>query len=166
MSYKKTGIILGIVLVLVAVLVFMISKIEVTPKKEQPKQSQSSVSTSEIKNEGVTTTESLGTTTEETQQSVESESGLSFVKITAEDRLDYSGVEQTTTGVVKSKTCYLIGNQVTYALEIEATMGTETKIIHHFCTYTAYDSIAVGDMLSILYQQTTTNTFSVVSVSK
>lgn len=175
MSYKKTGIILGVVLVLLALAVFVISKIEITPKKEQSKQNQSSVVTTESSKEQKeetteskkqeTTTVDTTTTTEQTEV-VEKEDGLSLVKITAEDKLDYSGVQQTTTGVVKSKTCYLIGNQVTYALEIEATMGTESKIIQHFCTYTAYDSIEVGDMLSILYQQTTTNTFSVVSVSK
>lgn len=85
--------------------------------------------------------------------------------ITAEGKLDYSSIEQTTTGEVKGKKSYLLNNQIVYCIEIAVAMGTDTKAVDYFCMHDTYAKVSEGSRLTVKYQQTTTNTFSVSSVS-
>lgn len=85
--------------------------------------------------------------------------------ITAEGKLDYNSVEQTTTGEVNSKKCYLLNAQIVYCVEIAIAMGTDVKAVEYFCMHDAYAKLRVGDKVTVKYQQTTANTFSVSSVS-
>lgn len=85
-------------------------------------------------------------------------------KIVAEDKLSYSGADQTTVGKVKAKNCYLQGTQIIYCIDIEATMGTAGQVMQYYCTYSTYESLGVGQALSVIYKQTTANTFAIMSV--
>lgn len=166
MSHKKAGAIVGILLILIALGIFVISKLEFVPK-ENKKKSQSSTTSITTTTEPVkiTTSESTKVTSTREPES-NSSSGLSLVEITAEDKLSYDSPEQSTTGVVSKKVCYLYGNQVVYAIELQATMGTESNTVEYFCTYSVYSQVEEGDMLNINYKQTTSNTYAVMSVKK
>lgn len=168
MSHKKAGIIVAIGLLILALLVFILSNLELVPKdnKQGSEQNEKPATSSIVVDESASSEESTATEDSSTSEPESSSSGLSLVEIVAEEKLDYDSPEQQTTGVVSRKSCYLSGTQVVYCIEMQATMGTETKDVTYFCSYSVYSQVEEGDILNIAYKQTTTNTFALMSVSK
>lgn len=87
-------------------------------------------------------------------------------KVVEEDRLDYSQGEQSTTGVISNKECFLLNDQIIYCIDIDASLGTYKTTVRYYCTYNTYNAVSVGDALVVKYTQTTPNTYAVLSVSK
>lgn len=194
MGNKKVGIIVFVVLVLLAIAVFFISNISITPKEDTKKVADTTqgVSATSVIAEGdsnktsqvavteevtaeataevteVAPTEAVQTTVvqAEAEEPTPKEGDIVLNKIIAEEKLSYSGAEQTSIGKVVDKSCYLSGSQVIYCLQIETVMGTAGEVVSYYCTYSTYSSVNKGEELSITYQQTTANTYSVLSVSK
>lgn len=191
MGSKKVGIIVCIVCILLALIIFGISNIKVTPKKSTERVADTSVgvsATSVSKTEksnnaktetqvaeeattvAVATEQAQAQTTPQTEkennQGVVNEGDINLSRITAENKLSYAGAEQRSYGKVVEKTCYLSGNQIIYCLHIETVMGTAGEVVEYYCAYNVYEDISVGTELELTYKQTTTNTFAIMSVTK
>lgn len=165
MSHKKAGILVASLLVILALVVYILSNVKLTPKKDKA-DTQSSMTSVSTTSPAESISDESTSDNSSTSEPESVSSGLSLVEIVAEDKLDYSSPEQQTTGVVIKKSCYLLNTQVVYAIELQATMGTESKVVEYICSYSVYSQVEEGDMLNIAYKQTTTNTFAVMSVSK
>lgn len=80
--------------------------------------------------------------------------------------VDVSGAEQQTTGVVSEKKTYIDGSQIVYLVTIEATVGTENKLMDYFCTYSTFSSLNEGEMLNVTYKTGGSGTFFIMGISK
>lgn len=169
MSGKKIGIILFVACVLLALGITACSHIKIqkkdkvnTSQSEQVSQIDESVADTEVSATSVS-----GDNSENTESS--SEQGteqLVLDKIVAENKLDYTGDLQDTIGVVSDKYCYLEGSQVLYCIQIDAIIGDVAQPVSYYCTYSTYESVSVGDKLTLSYKNTTQNTFALISVAK
>lgn len=162
MTHKKAGVIIAVAIVGLALLIYGVSHIKVVRKPQtDTKQPQATAVVTEVSKK-----QKQDKSNESSSSTSTPDSDLPLVEIIAEDKLDYSSVDQTTTGVVKSKKCYLSGNQVVHLIEIEATMGTSKNNVLYFCSYSVYEQLYEGEILNLVYRQTTANTYAVISVSR
>lgn len=191
MSGKKVGIVVFIACILLALILVGVRGIKITKKDtsttKQTTASQTSVnkttevagttegvSATSLQSEAVLSSQEQVKEQEQAQENVSKEEApesvssedISLKKIVAEDKLSYSGEEQTTIGTVKSKNCYLSGSQVVYCLDIDVTMGTSGEVVQYYCTYSTYEGVSEGTKLSVVYKQTTKNTFALMQVTK
>jgi len=140
-SRKVTGIIIASVLVLIALIVFGVSQIKITPK--QP----------------VTTSQAAPT---ETLEAITSDEKV-LVKIINESLLDYTGADIVVEGTVSAKECYLNGSQVMYLLKLRTATGTE---MDYLCSYSVYNSVGIEEVLMVTYKNLTESAYAIMSVSK
>lgn len=146
MSGKKIGIILFVACVLLALGITACSHIKIqkkdkvnTSQSEQVSQIDESVADTEVSATSVS-----GDNSENTE----------------------SSSEQDTVGVVNDKYCYLEGSQVLYCIQINVIIGDVAQPVSYYCTYSTYESVNVGDKLTLSYKNTTQNTFALISVAK
>lgn len=108
-----------------------------------------------------TTTVAPETTAPETSVTVPDKGLLEF-----NGEIDVSGAEQQTTGVVSEKKTYIDGSQIVYLVTIEATVGTENKLMDYFCTYSTFSSLNEGEILNVTYKTGGSGTFFIMGISK
>jgi len=165
---KKVGVIIFIFCIVLALGLVFLRRVHIT-RKNTPKSTPSVVSQQEGQEVQSKPIESQTPQKQDTQQP-DNKSGSASAnsvvldKVVAEEKLDYSGADQTTIGQVESKNCYLQGTQIVYCANIKATMGTSEQIMKYYCTYSTYESLQVGQALSVIYKQTTANTYGIMSV--
>jgi len=165
---KKVGVIIFVFCIVLALGLVFLRRVHIT-RKDTPKSTPSVVSQQEGQEVQSKPIDSQTTQKQDSQQP-DNKSGSASAdsvvlnKVVAEEKLNYSGTDQTTIGQVESKNCYLQGTQIVYCVSIKATMGTSEQTMKYYCTYSTYESLQVGQSLSVIYKQTTANTFAIMSV--
>ena len=169
MSGKKIGIILFVACILLALGITACSHVKIqkkdkvnTSQSEQVAQIDESVADTEVSATSVSGDSSGNTESSEGQGTEQ----LILDKIIAENKLDYTGDLLDTVGIVNDKYCYLEGSQVLYCVEINAIIGDVAQPVSYYCTYLTYESVSIGDKLTLSYKNTTQNTFALISVAK
>lgn len=160
-SYKVAGAVVAGVLILVALIIFGLSKIEITKKPKSTAQ----VSKTEVSQTSETSVSSSKKDEVETTVSVNPDY-IALVKIKSEDKLDYTVSELETTGVVSNKSCYLQDNQVIYLLDISIGAGASYLDVKYYCPYDTYSSVSLDDIVTVKYKQVSDSSFAVMSVHK
>lgn len=100
------------------------------------------------------------------QQQQSNTSGHSLIQIPNNIALDYSGKIYSTNASVRNKVKYKDGNQVVYCIELNANFGSTTEVWNYYCSYNAYCSVKIGDVVFVDYQTPQEGYVSIMSVSK
>ena len=154
MSHKVTGIVIAIVLVALALIVMALSSVRI-----KVKDTSTNVTTSTKGEEVVTTVTTSPSTT------VVTTVGDSLSPVNDESSFDYSAVDMNITGSVSSKVCYKQGSQLIYLVNISTGLSSDSSI-KYYCAYSVYNSLQIGDRLSVTYKQVSDSVFSIISVSR
>ena len=128
---------------MVAFLFFGISKIHITPGSANVHQQQN------IQKEANKINQEQTSTNKELKYIAENVS------------IQYNSDVLTSSGVVKDKTRYLLGNQLIYDIVIEIPTGTATASMHYYCGKDAYDTVSKGTTVTVEYQVADDNYYSI-----
>lgn len=181
MNYKKTAcVVLGVCVVL-ALVIFGLSKIHITKKDtganvettEAPvdvkvdDSKQKGVATEAPTEEPTTVTESPAEVTEEpTTEPTQSTESNGWQEVN-EDSLKYAKDVQSVSGTVTDKKIYNTGDsQFVYDVEITSTLGNTEQLFHYYCTYNTFNELKEKDLVLVEYRQVGENNFVVCSLSK
>lgn len=148
---KFVGIIIAVICVILAAVFFMVDHIKVKPKENV------------AETQAVQQTQAQSQTT---QQTTVNPDNITMILIPEDTVMNYSGDVLDAQGTVKAKKMYLIDHQVIYDIQISFTAGANTQDVHSLCNYATYQSVAVGDMIFVKYQQVSEGFISVNSISK
>lgn len=157
MSHKVTGIVIAVALVIVALIIMGLSSIHIKVKDSDSTTKSKEVVTT------VTTAPTMPSTTVVTTTGTTTSNSLSVVS--DESSFNYDAVDMNITGSVASKVCYKQGNQLVYLINISTGLSSDGSI-KYYCAYSVYNSLQIGDRLSVTYKQVSDNVFSVISVSR
>ena len=161
-NYKVAGIVVATILVLLAVIVSFLGSIKITKK---PKVTSNKEVQTEVAQNSDTSVSTSSEKVKEDSKEV-SDDDILMKAIRNESKLDYSGKTLTTTGVVSSKSCYLINTQVVYEFDISIGVGSEDLIVKYYCPYDTYNSVNIDDLVTVNYKQVSESAFAVTSVTK
>ena len=100
------------------------------------------------------------------QQQNNNTSGHNLIQIPNNISLDYSGKVYSTNASVRNKVKYKDGKQVVYCIELTANFGSTTETWNYYCSYNAYCSVKIGDVVFVDYQTPQEGYISIMSVSK
>lgn len=185
MNYKKTAcVVLGVCVVL-ALVIFGLSKIHITKKDTganvETTEAPVNVKLDDSKKKGVSTeapTKEPDTTTEvpadvtteptvaPTTEPSQSTNNNGWQEIN-EDSLSYSKEIQSVSGTVTAKKVYNTGDsQIIYDIEITSTLGNTEQLFHYYCTYNTFNELKEKDLVLVEYRQVDENNFVVCSLSK
>ena len=140
MGYRKTGVIIFVVLVVLALVVYGLSRVSIT-KSPAPK----GVS-SEEKSSGDTSV----STSKETDTSNKSSEENGWQEITPSS-INYSSEELRDKGSVVSKKVFLTDdNQLVYQLQIK--VDGKDLVLSYYCGYNAFSSLVKGDSVTVVYK--------------
>lgn len=165
LSYKKVGIILSILLIVIALVWFYLANQGTTPKRVNTVASKTTyVSTSSTRR--IVNTSSPTKTNVITTTKVFSDQDDSMLELGDTSKLDYSGVSYKSRGTVVGKRCFEQNNQVIYRLDISLESSASINKVVYYCAYSVYSSINLNDSVSVEYKQVLPSVISVVSVSR
>lgn len=142
-NYKQASLIIAGICIVVAFLFFGISKIHITPGSANVHQQQN------IQKEANKINQEQTSTNKELKYIAENVS------------IQYNSDVLTSSGVVKDKTRYLLGNQLIYDIVIEIPTGTATASMHYYCGKDAYDTVSKGTTVTVEYQVADDNYYSI-----
>lgn len=173
-SYKIAGIVIAVLLILLALIVLTLSNLKVSKKSENTAKATSTEVTQTVSSTKSTTTNSATSVSSSSSKQTSSEKETtkatsdtqSLVRIVNENKLDYTSVDLSSTGVVVSKECYLQDNQVVYLINITIGAGATVQTVRYYCTYASYNAVSKDDILTVKYKQVSSSAFAVISVSK
>ena len=195
MDKKKAGIIVAILCVLIAISFCACKSIKIKKKttsdvntsevssntSDSNQQSSSAINTTDKSNSTVNNADDTKSTvsnkkssntvvnnnsdTSSTDKSQSSSSDSSFEEVN-ESSIDYSGDEEKSKGVVKTKKVYLYGNSLVHCVGIEFNATGGTQVIEYPCGYSGYSSLKENDVVTVKYKRVTNKTVAIVSVSK
>ena len=80
--------------------------------------------------------------------------------------IDYSGSLQQASGVVQSLSRIVQDGQLLYCISISIPYNNGAITVRNYCTYSAYNSVQIGDMVNVQYQVVNGNIISVNEVTK
>lgn len=146
LGYKSVAVIIAVAFVILALILAFVNGIRV--KKKNTAQATQTVATTE---QSVKTDTTTGTT---------------LITIPSSTDLDYTGDVYESSGTVTEKQKYLINNQVVYDLVITINAGATTQRVDFYCTYSAFDSCSVGDLIQVKYQVVEEGYISVSEINK
>lgn len=146
LGYKSVAIIIAVAFVVLALILAFVNGIRV--KKKNVAQS----------------TQTASTTTQSSQTNTTT--GTTLIAIPPSTDLDYTGNVYESSGTVTEKQKYLINNQVVYDLVIAINAGATTQRVDFYCTYSAFDSCNVGDLIQVKYQVVEEGYISVNEINK
>ena len=106
------------------------------------------------------------TTQQQTQVVQTQNEGTTLITIPDTTHLDYTGDIYESSGKVTGKQKYLIGNQVVYDLILSINAGASTQRVDFYCTYSAYQSCNIGDLIKVKYQVVEEGYISVNEINK
>lgn len=167
MSNKMAGIIVAVATLLLALVISLFSRIQIT-KKEKPVASskpQQVVTATEKPSTKATGSEAHATDsvaftpspapvkadTNSTTQKPVSNNGWDVIN---ESELDYSADEKTVTGIVSGKTVYMDeNNQAIYSVKIKVSIASVEQELNYYCMYASYKSLNIDDVVTVTYQQ-------------
>lgn len=141
-NYKQASLIIAGICIVVAFVFFSISKIHITPENANVHQQNIQKEANKINQEQTSTNKEL--------------------KYIAENvSIQYNSDVLTSSGVVKDKTRYLLGNQLIYDIVIEIPTGTATASMHYYCGKDAYGTVSKGTTVTVEYQVADDNYYSI-----
>lgn len=141
-NYKQVSLIVAGGCIVLALLLFGISKLHITVNTGQQKNV----------NKEVASVESNATGSK----------NLQYVPNTTAINYDSNVVE--TMGKITKKEKYLLGNQLIYDAVIEVPAGTEKLSLHYYCSKDVFDSLYESTSVTVYYQVASDNYFSIKSV--
>ena len=142
-NYKQAALIVAGGFILLALLFFGISKIHITRNTSSQQQ--------QLKKE-----------VNQVQQSSTGSQTLLYVPSSTD--ISYDSNIITSNGKIKSKEKYLLGNQLLYDLSIELPTGTQTVILHYYCTKDTFDKVYKDTEVIVDYQVASDNYYSIKNV--
>lgn len=170
------GLLIAAFIVAVTVVSCQVEKKENVSSKGGSQISSSAVATESVSNAGensvknseqstvsaeVATTSAEISKTANSQNSAESStSGFNEVALPA------LGSEIPSKGIVLSKHVYSYEGSYVYGINISVLIGDNTKTVQYFCPKGTYDALSTTDTLNVVYQQDSSGTVSIASISK
>lgn len=178
MNYKKTAfVVLGVCIVL-ALLIFGLSKVHIT-KKDTGAKVEVTKAPVEVEVDNTETPKvATETPTEEPTASPEQSTAVTTTEKPEtiinndwqevnEDSLKYAKDTQSVSGTVTAKKVYNTGDsQIVYDVEITSTLGNTEQLFHYYCTYNTFNDLKEKDLVLVEYKQVGENNFVVCSLSK
>ena len=174
---KVVALILAGVLLVIAIILMVVKNTSITKKgndNQVPEQvAEVTQSPNSVQSNQVTTTsEPEYTITPEItevpqlpESTPEVVVGTEFKEIPDGTDIDYSVDIQETSGSISGKKRFLLGEQVIYLLEI--SIGMENSVsVNYYCGYNVYDSVSIGDTVTVSYQKVSDTCYSVNTISK
>lgn len=174
---KVVALILAGVLLVIAIILMVVKNTSITKKgndNQVPEQvAEVTQSPNSVQSNQVTTTsEPEYTITPEItevpqlpESTPEVVGGTEFKEIPDGTDIDYSADIQETSGSISGKKRFLLGEQVIYLLEI--SIGMENSVsVNYYCGYNVYDSVSIGDTVTVSYQKVSDTCYSVNTISK
>lgn len=175
MGYKKTGVIAFIALVLLALVIYGLSRVSVTKTQSKPSTKSSDVKSSEVTSEPTSKKDTSSTKSEDTSQ--KSEDASSDTESTAPElvsgwtevntsSISYSSREISETGSVLSKRAFLTdANQVVYLVQIK--VDGKDLVLDYYCGYNAFSSVVKNEKVTVVYKTVSKNgANAVLSIEK
>lgn len=151
-GYKTIGAICVGVFILLALILSFFNKIKIN------------------KNDGGGQTQSNQQVTEQVQQQPQNMQQSSAVmqgsELADNVNIDYSASINQVSGVVQGLSRITQDGQIIYCISISIPYNNGTVIVKNYCTYGAYSSVNVGDMVNVKYQVVNGGMISVNEVTK
>ncbi len=138
LSNKTVGVLLCVVLVVLALVIYGVSKIDFTKEKAPQQANKPTVEATQTTKPAKT--ENSGGKTD------------ALKEIPSSMALDYTGEVYKAEGVVTSKSRYLNGTQVLHSIDITLMFGSQTEVVSYYTTIDTYTQVQIGDKLQIGYQ--------------
>ena len=153
-GYKTIGIICVVGFILLALIFSLLNKINVNKNVNQGNTQSTQVVQQQTQNQ-------------QTQsQSQQSSSVINGSALADNVNVDYSASIQQASGVVQSLSRIVQDGQLLYCISISIPYNNSTVVVRNYCTYSAYNSVRVGDMVNVTYQVVNGNLISVNEVTK
>lgn len=151
LSTKMIGVLIGVVAILLAV--FMVATKSRVPSHTPSESQGAQVERQEDKNSaGGSSSAQAGTVT--------------MLEVPENTVLNYSQDAYEANAVVAGKVKYLIGHQIVYCIDLNITVGGSSEVVKYYCSYSAYNAVSKGDIVTVTYNQVDDSYISVSSVAK
>lgn len=144
-NYKQASLIIAGICILVALLFLGISKIHINTGNVNANQQNIQKEANKISQEQTSTNKELKYVPDNTS-------------------IQYNSDVITSSGTVKEKSRYLMGNQLIYDIIVEIPTGTATESMHYYCGKDAYDKVSKGTTVTVEYQVADNNYYSIKSI--
>lgn len=165
MTYKKTGVIAFIALVLLASVIYGLSRVSVTKTQSKPSTESSAIKSSEATSESTSKKDSSSTKSEATSQKSEDTSSdtestapelvSGWTEVTTSS-INYSSEELREAGSVISKRAFLTdANQVVYLVQIK--VDGKDLVLDYYCGYNAFSSVVRNEKVTVVYKTVSKN---------
>lgn len=160
-GYKTIGMIIACALLVVAVVLVIVSKVNITRKDTGSGNAPTSQS-SQVSHD----TKSNTSGTDSKEQQTTGGSSLSLKIVPDSTSVDTSGEVMESEGTVTGLKRYLQDGQVIYCVDISMGVGMGTTVVHYYCGYNIFSELEVGNTLTVSYQKVSEECFSVNTISK
>lgn len=163
LNMKQAGIVIAGGFVVLALLLYILNNINFS-KKPVPQQAYNNEATQQQSSNTAPQEQPAQQAQVQTQPTVKSD--VSLITVPKDTTIDYSGKIYEATGMVTDKQKYLCDNQVVYLIKVDIQMGTNSMSANYFCGYNVFNSVSVGDVVTVNYQQVSDTCFSVNTLVK
>lgn len=165
LNLKQAGIIIAGGFIMLALLLYIVSNINVSKKPMTTTNNSNQINQSQ-QQQNVPQSDSQVAQKEEVPISNTNKSDVSLITVPNNTSVDYSGKIYEATGSVVKKTKYLCENQLVYLIQVEIPFGSDNMTVNYFCGYNVYNNVATGDVVTVNYQQVSDTCFSVNTLVK
>ncbi len=165
---KTAGFVIAGVLILIALLIYFLSNINIKKKDNNVSAVNTEVTTQVVTSVSTTETPSTTSTTEAQQTSDTNVSDSSSVNmlLVDSDKLDLNNEVITSNGIITDKTYFLEGTQLINRLTISVGKDGTTEDMNYYCSYSVLSSVEVNDVVCVDYTMVSENCYTIVSVYK
>lgn len=153
-GYKMIGIICVVGFILLALIFSFFNKIKINKNTNQSGAQVSQVEQQQTQGQ------------QNQSQEQQSSAVINGSALADNVNIDYSANIQQASGVVQSLSRIIQDGQLLYCISISIPYNNSTVIVKNYCTYNAYNSVQVGDMVNVTYQVVNGNLISVNEVTK
>ena len=167
LGLKQAGVIIAGGFILLALILYVISNINVSKKPTNTNSTQTNQQQQQNTNQNNSSqTSNQNNANEEASTPKTNKSDVALITVPKSTSVDYSGKIYEATGSVVNKTKYLCDNQLVYLIQVEIPFGSDTMTVNYFCGYNVYNNVATGDVVTVNYQQVSDTCFSVNTLVK
>lgn len=150
LGYKTVGLILAGILVVVAMVLILFSRIRVSKRQTSSTGTEVSVENTE------------GNPVRESSKSQTQTQASEFSELGNDVQVDYEAQVITSVGRVKAKRRYLYDNEVVHCLDITVDGVNLT----YFCSYSAYSAVHANDSVTVDYMKVSDKYYVVDTIKK
>lgn len=147
LSFKTVGVLIAVALVVIAIVLLGVRRFSINKKTNVDTNTSTNVNEQPVAD----ISQPIG--------------GTTLKEVPSDTVINYNGNVLENEGSIHNKVKYLLDGQVIYCLEISIGMQN-TQSIHYFCGYNVYDSVSIGDVVTVSYQQVSDTCYSVNTISK